>query len=34
VQRGPAPLSKWILIGGAAFVLTLALVFAILKMSK
>ena len=34
VQRGPAPLSKWILIGGAAFVLTLALVFAIFKMSK
>lgn len=34
VPRGPAPLSKWILIGGAAFVLTLALVFAIFKMSK
>jgi ABC transport system ATP-binding/permease protein len=34
VQRGPAPLSKWILIGGAAFVLTLAVVFAIFKMSK
>jgi pSer/pThr/pTyr-binding forkhead associated (FHA) protein len=34
VQHAPAPFSKWILIGGAAFVLTLALVFAIFKMSK
>jgi pSer/pThr/pTyr-binding forkhead associated (FHA) protein len=34
VQRGRAPLSKWILIGGAAFVVTLALIFVLLRMSK
>lgn len=34
VARGAAPWSKWILIGALAFVVTLALIFVFLKMSK